>query len=116
VGYSEELDLMRDDCLDQLSAGRTVTLRKRVPAAFTAATGKRAGSSADSTITAIRGEDIVIAKNHWQRVYMVDAALKLTNDDAHMYVIVDETLIWNCSMVRRGGDGRMLSVLCERKT
>lgn len=120
MAFADELNLMRDDCLEQLSAGRTVTLTKRVDGAFNAAAGQNAHTSqVTSTITAIRGGDQSRrqgASTIWTRVYMIDEATKLDADNAQKYTITDETLVWRVIEIRRDADGRLLSLLTERKT
>jgi hypothetical protein len=115
--FANELDLMRDECIEVLSAGRAVTLKKRSKGTFDTVKGKYANTSTSVTITAIRGEDTNLSQGtsqRWQRVYMVDAATKLEADNAHMYTIVDGSMVWRVLSIRRSGDGRMMQVLTER--
>lgn len=115
---SHALDLMQSDCLDILSAGRTVTIRTRVPGAFAPGTGKRTDTELDTaSVPVIVGPD----SQRWLgqtmrtvRVYQVAAAAPYVTLNLQSAMVIDGTEELDVIEYPLSADGRFLNLLCGK--
>lgn len=108
---------MADDSL--LLLGSPVVLTKRPDGLLDVATGKKTSSATTSNITAIRGADMPFSNGsgtNIKRIYQIDPALELTNDNAHRFTITDGGVLWKCTAVIAAGGGKLMSVMTERSS
>lgn len=117
MAFADELNLMASECLETLSAGRTIVVRTRVLGAMDAGTGKRTDTETNTTVTAIRGPD----ENRWLggsmrigRVYQIAvASFEALNLQSAM--VIDGTDELEVAEFRLMADKRMYLLMCLKK-